>query len=91
MTNELTSLGSNQSPMTDNCWLIWIIAGIGTATLIDVFWKMEGGFGPYNLRAVGITLVLTFTALIAAKYQIGIPRRPKRSLGEITFAEKFLC
>lgn len=44
---------------------MWIIAGIGTLALLGVFWKMQGGFGPFNLRAVGIVLVGTFAALLA--------------------------
>jgi hypothetical protein len=47
--------------------LIWTIAGIGTLTLIGVFWKMENGFGPFNLRAFGIVLVATFASLLAMR------------------------
>ena len=62
----------NDNTLTDNCYLTWIVAAIGTIALVGGFIKMKGGFGPNNLRAVGITLVLTFTALIATKYQNGI-------------------
>ena len=47
--------------------LMWIIAVLGTLTLAGVFWKMESGFGPYNLRAVGIVLVATLAALLATR------------------------
>jgi hypothetical protein len=50
----------------ENC-LMWIIAVIGALTLAGVFWKMQSGFGPFNLRAVGIVLVATFAALLALK------------------------
>lgn len=47
--------------------LMWIIAVIGTLTLAGVFWKMQSGFGPFNLRAFGIVLVATFSALLALR------------------------
>ncbi len=50
----------------ENC-LMWIIAVIGALTLAGVFWKMQSGFGPFTLRAVGIVLVATFAALLALK------------------------
>ncbi|MDD5139519.1 MAG: hypothetical protein PHY43_04565 [Verrucomicrobiales bacterium] len=58
--------------MNDNCYLTWIIAGIGLVALVGVLAAIlikNKGMGTYNLRAVGIVLVLTFTALIATKYQ----------------------
>ena len=60
--------------MNDNCYLTWIIAVIGLVALVGVFAAIlikNKGMGPYNLRAVGIVIVLTFTALIATKYQDG--------------------
>lgn len=48
-----------------DCRLMWIIAGIGVITLLGVFWRMKDGFGAFNLRAFGITLVATFAALLA--------------------------
>jgi len=44
---------------------LWIIAVLGAATLIGVFWKMQGGFGPLNLRAVGLVLIAVLAALLA--------------------------
>lgn len=75
MTNDAIQFNIGQlnpNTMNDNCYLMWIIAVIGAGALFGVFVKMYDGFGPNNLRAVGITLVLTFTALIATKYQDGI-------------------
>ena len=45
--------------------LMWIFALLGGGTLFGVFSKMKSGFGPFNLRAVGIVLVATFASLLA--------------------------
>jgi len=45
--------------------LIWVISGIGTIALLGSFWKMKPGFGPFNLRVVGIVVVGTFATLLA--------------------------
>lgn len=45
----------------------WIIAALGGITIIGVFWRMKGGFGPFNLRAVGIVLIAVLSALLALK------------------------
>jgi hypothetical protein len=45
--------------------LAWIIAAFGFVTLGGVFWRMKGGFGPFNLRVVGIVLVATLASLLA--------------------------
>ena len=37
----------------------------GAATIGGIFWRMRGGFGPFNLRAVGIVFVGTTTSLLA--------------------------
>jgi hypothetical protein len=47
-------------------YTILIIAVFGLIALIGVFCRMEKGFGPYNLRAVGIVVVGSFSALLAA-------------------------
>lgn len=47
--------------------LQWIIAGLGGITLIGVFIRMQGGFGPFNLRAVGIIFIATIAPLLALK------------------------
>ncbi|MXS86339.1 hypothetical protein ABO04_10660 [Nitrosomonas sp. HPC101] len=44
---------------------LWIVAVLGAATLIGVFWKMQGGFGPLNLRAVGLVLIAILASLLA--------------------------
>ena len=45
--------------------LMWIIAGFGAIALVGTFYKMKSGFGPFNLRVIGIILVGTFAALLA--------------------------
>ncbi|TLY29836.1 MAG: hypothetical protein E6K63_03775 [Nitrospirae bacterium] len=45
--------------------LMWIIAGFGAIALVGTFYKMKPGFGPFNLRGIGIILVGTFAALLA--------------------------
>jgi hypothetical protein len=52
--------------------LMWIIAGLGLIALLGVFWKMQNGFGPFNLRAVGLVLIATFAALMALNDSGGI-------------------
>jgi hypothetical protein len=44
--------------------LMWIIGGFGTLTMAGVFWKMNPGFGTFNLRVVGIVLVAVLAALL---------------------------
>lgn len=47
--------------------LMWIFAGLGALTLVGTFYRMKGGFGPYNLRAIGIILIATFAVLLALR------------------------
>jgi hypothetical protein len=47
--------------------LMWIIAGFGAVSPAGVFWKMTKGFGPFNLRAVGIVVVATLSSLLALR------------------------
>ncbi len=45
--------------------LLWIIAAFGFTTLVGIFLKMKSGFGPFNLRVVGLVIVATFSTLLA--------------------------
>ena len=46
-------------------WIVTLlVAAFGAGTMIGVFRRMQGGFGPFNLRTVGIVLVATFAALL---------------------------
>ena len=52
----------------DTTWiLIGIVASLGAGTLVGVFKTVKGGFGPYNLRAVGIVFIATLATLLAIK------------------------
>jgi hypothetical protein len=44
--------------------VVWIIAVFGALTMIGVFWRMKTGFGPTNMRIVGIVLIATFASLL---------------------------
>lgn len=45
--------------------ILWIVATIGIGTLIGVFYKMKGEFGPVNLRAVGIVLIAVLVSILS--------------------------
>jgi hypothetical protein len=47
--------------------LIWIIAAFGVISLGGVLWKMTKGFGPFNLRVVGLIFVGTLSSLLALR------------------------
>lgn len=36
--------------------LVWMIFAFGAIALVGVFFRMSKGFGPFNLRVVGIVL-----------------------------------
>ena len=44
--------------------VVWIVAVLGGDALGDAFWRMKGGFSPFNLRVVKIILVATFVSLL---------------------------
>jgi len=43
----------------------WAISIIGVIALIGVLVRMKKGFGPFNLRVIGIVLVATFASLLS--------------------------
>ena len=45
--------------------LIWVIAAFGFTALLGVLYRMKSGFGPQNIRAIGIVIVATFASLLA--------------------------
>lgn len=47
-------------------YAMWVVAVIGAGALVGAFLKMKEGFGPFNLRVIGIILVATFASLLAA-------------------------
>lgn len=60
MKDTVRHIGSFMEQQT-----LWIISAIGAGTLIGVFYKMKGGFGPVNLRAVGIVLIALLASIIS--------------------------
>lgn len=50
--------------MDKNLLLIIIIAVIGSGSLFGIFFKMKEGFGPFNLKVYGLTIVVLFSAII---------------------------
>jgi hypothetical protein len=50
-----------------DAYIIGIIGTLGAIALAGVFRNMKGGFGPLNLRAVGIVLVSVFSSLLAMR------------------------
>ncbi|HLC77558.1 MAG TPA: hypothetical protein VJH92_00345 [Candidatus Nanoarchaeia archaeon] len=40
---------------------------IGVITLVGIFIRMKDGFGPFNLKVVGIVLVAILSSLLALK------------------------
>ena len=56
--------------------LIWTLGAIGVLTMIGVFassFRRGEGLGPLNLRAVGLVLIGTFAALLAAQGGSALP------------------
>jgi len=47
--------------------LIGIVSVLGAGALFGVFKNMKPGFGPQNIRAIGIVLVATFAAMLGVK------------------------
>lgn len=44
---------------------IWIVAGFGALALIGVLVRMKPGFGPFNLRVIGLVVVATLASVLA--------------------------
>ncbi len=47
-------------------YLVFITV-IGVITLVGIFIRMKDGFGPFNLKVVGIVLVAILSSLLALK------------------------
>ena len=50
--------------MENKSLLIILIAGIGAVGLIGLFRQMKPGFGPFNLKVFGLTLVTIMASLL---------------------------
>jgi peptidoglycan/LPS O-acetylase OafA/YrhL len=49
----------------DGSFTMWIIMGLGTVALLGALCRMRAGWGPENLRVVGLILVATLVSLLA--------------------------
>ena len=43
---------------------LFILSGLFVVALIGSLWKMKDGFGPFNLKVFGLTLVLGVTGIL---------------------------
>lgn len=50
--------------MNTNTLIIIIISIISSIALIGIFFKMKEGFGPFNLKVYGLTIVITIASLL---------------------------
>ena len=48
-------------------YLTYIVAGLGAIALIGTFARMKSGYGPNNIKALGIVIVSVFVAILATK------------------------
>jgi hypothetical protein len=55
-----------------NLTLTIVIAVFGLVALIGAYKNMAKGFGPYNMRVLGIILVATFASLLAINNESGM-------------------
>ena len=49
----------------NNCYAMIAIVLVAMTILIILYRKMKDGFGPFNLKAVGITLIATFVSILS--------------------------
>lgn len=43
---------------------LFILSGLFMIALVGSLWKMKDGFGPFNLKVFGLTLVLGVTGIL---------------------------
>ena len=48
-----------------NFQALWIVSLLCLIALVFTFYRMKGGFGPQNLRAVGIVFIVTLVAILS--------------------------
>lgn len=53
-----------------NLIILGVIALIGIGSLVGIFYKMKDGFGPFNLKVYGLTLVIIISALLTLSENI---------------------
>jgi hypothetical protein len=68
MTTAFAQVVAGEKVVTNiDTQLMWILAALGALALIGVFVKMTKGFGPFNLRVIGIVLIATFASLLGLR------------------------
>jgi hypothetical protein len=50
--------------MEKNIVVLIIVAVIAAGSLFGIFYKINKGFGPFNLKVYGLTFVITISALL---------------------------
>lgn len=45
--------------------ILWIVAALSVGAIFGTFIRMRGGFGPMNLRAIGIVLIASLVSLLS--------------------------
>ncbi len=45
--------------------VFYAVVLLGIVVTVAAFWRMKGGYGPYNLRAAVLPLVITLSVLLA--------------------------
>ena len=51
--------------MCSNLIILVIAVAVSLSFLLFAYKKMQNGFGPYNIKVYGLTLVVTFTSILA--------------------------
>jgi hypothetical protein len=64
-------------------FLSLIIAAFGFLIIVVMSWRLPGGFGPHNLRAVGLVFVGTLAALLGLRDDAGSATAAMGILGVI--------
>lgn len=64
--NNLAASPAQLGPLfADGDQSLWIVSALCFVALIATFWKMKGGFGPQNLRAIGIVFIASLVAILS--------------------------
>jgi hypothetical protein len=51
--------------MENKLIIVFVVAALGAGSLFGIFKQMKDGFGPYNLKVYGLTLVTILTVILA--------------------------
>lgn len=65
MENASGLANARTTMLVDAQLSLWIVSGLCFVALVATFVRMKGGFGPQNLRAVGIVFVASLVAILS--------------------------